>query len=71
VFGIECVFFLRMYRERRPERRERLDALLRSRRGAAVTTPDTLLPTEEARGYEDGLQIHRCTIRSAEPNRVA
>lgn len=52
VFGIECVFFLRMYWERTPRRRDEIRALVASGRlrlsGTGVTTPDTLLPRTEA-----------------------
>lgn len=52
VFGIECVFFLRMYWERTPHRRDEIRALVAEGRlrlsGTGVTTPDTLLPRTEA-----------------------
>lgn len=52
VFAIESVFFLKLYWERRPHRRELLRELLTSRRlrllSASITTPDTLLPPTES-----------------------
>jgi hypothetical protein len=51
VFAIESVFFLKMYWERRPQKRDLLRALLNSKRlrvlSASMTTPDTLLPPTE------------------------
>jgi hypothetical protein len=52
VFAIESVFFLKLYWERHPERRDELLQLLEERRlrllGASLTTPDTLLPHPES-----------------------
>ncbi len=52
VYSIECVFFLRMYWERRPQQRENIRALVNQRRlrltHSGVTTADTLLPQTEA-----------------------
>ncbi len=52
VFSIECVFFLRMYWERNPDRRAAVRDLLNEGRlrltGTGVTTPDTTLPGTEA-----------------------
>jgi hypothetical protein len=51
VYSIECVFFLRMYWERRPERREDLRRLVNEGRlrlsSSGVTTADTLIPGTE------------------------
>lgn len=52
VYGVECIFFLRMYWERCPDRREAVRALVNEGRlrltGSGVTTADTLLPSAEA-----------------------
>ena len=52
VFSIECVFFLKLYWERRPEAREAVRRLVNQRRlrltGCGMTTPDTVLPDTEA-----------------------
>ncbi|MCL4434474.1 MAG: hypothetical protein M1399_06870 [Actinobacteria bacterium] len=52
VFDVECVFFLRKYFERSPHRQEAIRTLVNTGRikftGSGITTPDTLLPTEEA-----------------------
>ena len=52
VFSVESLFFLRLYWEREPERRERLRRLLEEGRmrllGSGITTPDTTLPATEA-----------------------
>ena len=52
VYGVECMFFLRMYWERFPERRDAVRALVNAGRlrltGSGVTTADTLLPSAEA-----------------------
>src|SRR5271157_1630300 len=44
IFSIECVFFLRMYWDRMPERRDELRDRINSGRirltGTAITTPD-------------------------------
>ncbi len=52
VYSIECMFFLRMYWERRPEKQALLRELLNSGRlrltSSGVTTADTLLPSSEA-----------------------
>lgn len=51
VFSLECVFFLDLYWEARPERRHLFRALVNEGRlrftGSGVTTPDTLLPDDE------------------------
>ena len=52
VYSIECMFFLRLFWECRPELQEVLRDLLNTGRlrltGSGVTTPDTLLPSAEA-----------------------
>ncbi|MBW2361996.1 MAG: hypothetical protein JRG84_13890 [Deltaproteobacteria bacterium] len=52
IYSVECIFFLRMYWERRPEQRESIRALVNERRlrltSSGVTTADTLLPSSEA-----------------------
>ncbi len=52
IYGIESVFFLKLYWERHPEQRARLAALIESRQlrilSSSFTTPDTLLPHPEA-----------------------
>ncbi len=52
VFDVECIFFLRMFWERGARRREVIRDLVNTGRmrltGSGVTTPDTLLPNDEA-----------------------
>lgn len=52
VWSADCVFFLAMYWERRPDRRDRLAAAIDSGRlrltTSGVTTQDTLLPSTES-----------------------
>jgi hypothetical protein len=52
VYSVECVFFLRMYWERRPEQQEVIRTLVNEGRlrltSSGVTTADTLLPRSEA-----------------------
>ncbi len=52
VWSADCVFFLAMYWDRRPDRRERLAAAVNSGRLrltiSGVTTQDTLLPSTES-----------------------
>lgn len=52
VYSIECMFFLRMYWERRPEQQDALRRLVNQGRlrltSSGVTTADTLLPSTEA-----------------------
>ena len=52
IYSIECMFFLRMYWERNPQKHSLVRDLINSRRlrltGSGVTTADTLLPSEEA-----------------------
>jgi len=73
VFSIECVFFLRLYWERRPERRDAIRRLANAGRlrltGTGITTPDTLLPSAEAlfRDYLAGREWLREQGITAEP----
>ncbi len=52
IYSIECVFFLRMYWERRPENQDTVRRLVNEGRlrltSSGVTTADTLLPDAEA-----------------------
>lgn len=52
VYSVECLFFLRLYWEACPERRETVRSLVNSGRlrltSSGVTTADTLLPRSEA-----------------------
>ncbi len=52
VYSLECVFFLRMYWENRPEQQENLRLLVNQGRlrltSSGVTTADTLIPSPEA-----------------------
>lgn len=52
VYSIECMFFLRMYWDRRQDRREQVRDLINQRRlrltSSGVTTADTLIPGPEA-----------------------
>lgn len=52
VYSVECMFFLRLYWERRPEQREIVRRLVNEGRlrltSSGVTTADTLLPSAEA-----------------------
>jgi hypothetical protein len=52
VYSIECVFFLRMYWEQRPENQDTIRRLINEGRlrltSSGVTTADTLLPDSEA-----------------------
>ncbi len=51
VFSVECVFFLKMYWDRRAENRDAVRRLVNEGRlrltGSGMTTPDTLLPETE------------------------
>jgi hypothetical protein len=73
VYSLESTFFLRMYWERSPERRDELRERINSGRirltGTAVTTPDTTLPVEEAifRDYLAGRAWLRSQGMTAEP----
>ncbi|HSJ55529.1 MAG TPA: hypothetical protein VLC95_00005, partial [Anaerolineae bacterium] len=52
IYALECVFFLRLYWDRRPDRREEVRTLVNEGRlrltSSGVTTADTLLPRPEA-----------------------
>jgi len=52
VFGLESIFFLKMYWERRPEKQDSVRLLVNQRRlrltGSGITTPDMNLPHLEA-----------------------
>jgi len=52
IYSIECMFFLRLYWERRPHQQEKIRALINEGRlrltSSGVTTADTLLPSTEA-----------------------
>jgi len=52
IYSVECMFFLRMYWDRRPEKREAVRRLVNERRlrltNCGVTTADTLLPSTES-----------------------
>lgn len=73
VYSIEAVFFLRLYWERRPERRALLRQLLSERRlqltGTGITTPDTVIPSTESilRDYLLGQEWLRRNDLGAEP----
>jgi hypothetical protein len=73
VFGIESLFFLRHYWERKPARREQLARLIGEGRlrltGTGITTPDTNLPDSEAiiRDYLYGQQWLREQGLDVEP----
>lgn len=73
VFSLEAIFFLRLYWERRPDRRELLRQLIAERRlqltGTGITTPDTVIPATEAilRDYLLGQEWLRAQGIAAEP----
>lgn len=52
VFSVECVFFLKMFWERRPDRQGSVRDLVNQGRlrltGSGITTPDTLIPELES-----------------------
>ena len=74
VFDVECVFFLRKYFERSPHRRQTVVDLVNNGQlrftGSGITTPDTLLPSEEAliRDLLTGQQWMRDNSMVAEPH---
>ncbi|HEY3357339.1 MAG TPA: hypothetical protein VGQ83_29080 [Polyangia bacterium] len=76
IYAVESLFFLRLYWEREPARREALQGLVNAGRlqltGTGLTTPDTLLPDPEAilRDYLIGQEWLREHGMSVEP-RVA
>jgi hypothetical protein len=73
VYSVECVFFLRMFYERVPERRRQIRELVNSGRlrlmGSGVTTPDTIVPPTELliRDYLLGQEWLRASGMTAEP----
>jgi len=73
VFSVECLFFLKIYWERYPDKRAKLQKLVNEGRlrltGSAVTTPDTTLPETEAilRDYLNGQQWLRQNGMTQEP----
>jgi hypothetical protein len=73
IFGIECIFFLRMYWDKRPDRRDSVRTLVNEGRfrltGSGVTTPDTCVPVTEAviRDYLLGQEWLRENGMSQEP----
>jgi hypothetical protein len=73
VFGIECLFFLRLYWDRRPDRQATVRRLVNEGRmritGTGLTTPDTNLPHAEAilRDYLLGQEWLRRNGMTVEP----
>jgi hypothetical protein len=73
IFSIECVYFLELYWDRRPEQREVLQDLINTGRlrltGSGITTPDTVLPDTEAilRDYLHGQEWLRRQGLHTEP----
>jgi len=73
IFSIECIFFLRMFWARNPDKQDRLRDLINQGRmrltGSGVTTPDTLLPDTEAiiRDYLIGQEWLRQNGMTQEP----
>jgi len=73
VFSIECIFFLKMFWERNPDRQETLRDLINQGRmrlsGSGMTTPDTVLPDTEAliRDYLIGQEWLRKNDITREP----
>lgn len=73
VWSADCVFFLAMYWDRRPERREQLASLVNAGRirltTSGVTTQDTLLPRAESilRDFLIGQEWLRTRGMSQEP----
>ena len=74
VYSVECIFFLRMYWDRNPDRRDQLRSLLNEGRmrltSSGVTTADTLLPSTEAilRDFLIGQEWLRKNDVTQEPN---
>lgn len=73
VFSVECIFFLKMYWERNPEKREAIRDLVNRGRmrltGSGLTTPDTTLPETESiiRDFLLGQEWLRANGMSQEP----
>ncbi|HUT52994.1 MAG TPA: hypothetical protein VM658_06355 [bacterium] len=73
VYSIECVFFLKMYWDRNPERQDLIRELVNQGRmrltGSGITTPDTTLPETEAilRDYLIGQEWLRQNGMTPEP----
>jgi hypothetical protein len=76
VYSVECIFFLRMYWEQRPEQHDTIRTLINEGRlrltSSGVTTADTLLPDTEAilRDFLIGQEWLRANGMTQEP-RVA
>ena len=74
IFSIECIFFLKMFWERNPDKQDTLRDLINQGRmrltGSGVTTPDTLLPDTEAiiRDYLIGQEWLRQNGMTQEPH---
>jgi hypothetical protein len=74
VYSVECVFFLAMYYERVPARRQEIRDLVNAGRlrmmGPGVTTPDTIVPPAEllVRDYLLGQEWLRTHGMHAEPD---
>jgi len=73
IYSIECVFFLKMFWDRNPDKQDTLRDLINQGRmrltGSGVTTPDTLLPDTEAiiRDYLIGQEWLRQNGMTQEP----
>lgn len=73
IYSVECMFFLRMYWERRPDRRAALRELVNAGRmrltGSGVTTADTIIPPVEAllRDFLLGQEWLRANGMTVEP----
>jgi len=74
VYSVECVFFLRMFYERVPQRRAQIRQFVNEGRlrmmGSGVTTPDTIIPPAELqiRDYLLGQEWLRRHGMDAEPD---
>ncbi len=73
IYSIECVFFLKMYWERNPDRQDLVRDLVNQGRmrltGSGITTPDTTLPETEAilRDFLIGQEWLRANGMTQEP----
>ncbi len=73
VYSVECVFFLRMYWDRHPEKRDKIRTWVNEGRirlsGSGINTPDTILPELEAliRDYLHGQEWLRENGMHQEP----